>query len=263
MPIWPSRDATLTIEPLPRSTIDGSAARQVWYAARQVGRDDRVPLVRLELEEAADLGPAGVVDEPVDPPEALDRLLDQALGLVAVARGRPRTPPPSPPASRTRASVSLGARPRPGGSGPRRVAPSAAALAATSAPIPRLLPVTSDDPARQGIAHQATLAGSRPAVSSAARIGARLRLADRQQRRAHDRRLDDAELAAARPWSARGSRAPARRTRPPRAAGSAPRSRAPRPSSPSSVSRYISTWSSVASVPNPISAPSAPITNDS
>ena len=59
------------------------------------------------------------------------------------------------------------------------MAPSAAALTATSAPIPRLLPVTSDDPARQGIAHQATLAGSRPAVSSACADRERVGLADR------------------------------------------------------------------------------------
>ncbi len=32
IPTWPSRDAMLTIAPVPRSSIDGNAARQVWKA---------------------------------------------------------------------------------------------------------------------------------------------------------------------------------------------------------------------------------------
>ena len=102
----------LTMPPPPRSTIDGSAARQVWKAAVRSVRDHRVPLGRLDLEERPDLGPPGVVDEAVDAPEAIDDGGDEALGLVAVgevggeASRRRRRP-------RARARASLGPVRRP------------------------------------------------------------------------------------------------------------------------------------------------------
>ena len=97
----------LTIAPLPRSTIDGSAARQVWNAAVRSVRDDLVPLRRLDLEERPDQRPPGVVDEAVDPPEPLDDPLDE--------RARPAAPS-AMSARRTR-------RPRRRRPGPARASP--------------------------------------------------------------------------------------------------------------------------------------------
>ena len=62
----------LTIEPLPRSTIDGSTARQVWNAAVRSVAMTSSQSAGVDLEERPDLRPAGVVDEAVDPAEALD-----------------------------------------------------------------------------------------------------------------------------------------------------------------------------------------------
>ena len=78
----------LTMLPLPRSTIDGRTARQVWNAAVRSVRDDLVPLRRVDLQERPDLRPSGVVDEAVDPAEPLDHALDQPFGL---RRRRPRS----------------------------------------------------------------------------------------------------------------------------------------------------------------------------
>ena len=158
-----------TIEPLPRSTIDGSAARQVWNAAVRSVADDGVPLVGRGLEERPDQRQAGVVDEAVDAPEALDDALDEAprpgrrsamSAAKASASAPPRLADPRErPLARRRAT---------GGSGRRRVAPSAAALTATSAPIPRLLPVTSTTRSRS-----ASPSGRGPACRSDARPGGR------------------------------------------------------------------------------------------
>ena len=158
-PICPRRDATLTMEPPPRSTIDGSAARQVWNAAVRSVRDDRVPLVRLDRRNGADLGPAGVVDEPVDPPEALDRpARTSALGLVAVGQvGLERLAVAArlaDPRERRRRAVR---RPvvvdRDRGALGRGLDRDLGADPAAAARH-------EDDPARQGIAHQATPRGA-------------------------------------------------------------------------------------------------------
>ena len=132
------------------------------------------------------------------------------------------------------------------------------ALAAISAPMPRLLPVTSTTRPASASGHQ-----SSPAVTSAARMAAVSSSPTASSGGRIDGRLDHAELLAARPWSVLGSRAPARRRRPPRAAGCAPRSRAPRSSNPRGSAGTSRPAGRVASVPKPISAPSAPITNDS
>ena len=56
------------------------------------------------LEEGPDLGPAGVVDQPVDSAEALDHLLDQASACATV-RDVGGESLASAPASRARATV--------------------------------------------------------------------------------------------------------------------------------------------------------------
>ena len=83
-PIWPSRDAMLTIVPLPRSTIEGRTARQVWNAPVRSVADDRVPVGRLGLEERPDQGQPGVVDQTVHAPEPADDLLDESCRLRPV-----------------------------------------------------------------------------------------------------------------------------------------------------------------------------------
>ena len=108
----------------------------------EVGRDDLVPLGRLDLEERPDLRPPGVVDEAVDAPEAVDDLLDQRLRLAAVGDVGGEASASAPVTSRP-LDRPLGRRRPSGGSGPRPWRPRPAALTATSAPMPRLLPVTS------------------------------------------------------------------------------------------------------------------------
>jgi hypothetical protein len=51
----------------------------------QVRRKDVIPVGRVELEERPDLGPAGVVHEAVDSPEAVDDGADERRSLTAVA----------------------------------------------------------------------------------------------------------------------------------------------------------------------------------
>ena len=74
----------LTIVPLPRSTMDGSTAWHVWNAAVRSVPITSSHCVGLDLQERADLRQAGVVDQPVDPPEVLDHPRDQPSGLPPV-----------------------------------------------------------------------------------------------------------------------------------------------------------------------------------
>ena len=161
----------------PRRDVDDRAAaaldhRRQRRAAgverrRQVGPDDRVPFGRLDLEERPDLRQAGVVDEAVDPPEALDDALDEPLGLRAVADVGGEALGLG--AGRADALERALRRRRPsGGSGSRPTAPSAAALTATSAPMPRLLPVTrTTRPSRASPISEAGTGGRGGAVESA------------------------------------------------------------------------------------------------
>ena len=57
-PIWPRRDAMLTMDPLPRSSIDGRTARVVWNAAVRSVREDVVPVLGRDVQERPDERPA-------------------------------------------------------------------------------------------------------------------------------------------------------------------------------------------------------------
>ena len=192
MPICPRRDAMLTIDPAPRSSIDGRAARHVWKTAVRSVADDRVPHVGRDVEERRDLGQAGVVDEAVDAPEPRDHLGDQRLGLRAVGDVGPERLA-VPPASRTRSSVFAPRR------APEIVDGDRGALGRgldrDRRADPAAAPRHEDDAPGECRPHQATPAVSRPAAASAARIAAVSRLGDRLERRPHDRRLDDPQLA--------------------------------------------------------------------
>ena len=77
----------LTMDPSPRSTIDGSTARQVWNAAvRSVAMISSHSAGSISRNGPTCVRPAFGSDEAVDAPEALDDGGDQRLGSGAVGQ---------------------------------------------------------------------------------------------------------------------------------------------------------------------------------
>ena len=120
----------------------GSTREVRWKTLRQVGLEDRVPLVRRHLRQRAVAGDPGVVDEHVDLAEALDdaRRRPARWRRDPGRRSRTRTPGPRTPRSRRRPRrrascvVRRSRRPR-----TRPARPSSSAIAR---PMPRDPPVT-------------------------------------------------------------------------------------------------------------------------
>ena len=117
-------EETFTIAPPPRSLIAGQHGAQRPHRAHHVDLPGALPVASVELVEAADLGPADVVHEAVDPAEALERRRDDAARARRAAERSAatcRSPMPSSRAAR--------------GDDRARLPPAAAR--ATSRPMPR------------------------------------------------------------------------------------------------------------------------------
>ena len=70
------------MRPQPAARMAGIAAALVWKAEERLMASDRVPLLDRKLLDARDVLDAGVVDEDIDGPERLRRLLDEAAAFL-------------------------------------------------------------------------------------------------------------------------------------------------------------------------------------
>ena len=75
-------EETLTIVPAPRSRIPGNAARVARTALSRLSSNEACQIVVGHVLELPDLAVADVVDEHVEAPVPLDRLLHDALRLA-------------------------------------------------------------------------------------------------------------------------------------------------------------------------------------